>query len=69
MLDQPFDAVEKPEYVEMMQYAHHPAPTLKLSSRKTVKRRFMKMGKDTMDGIWQMFKEVYKILSNIANTN
>ena len=28
--DQPFDAVKKPEFVELMIYAHHPASSIKI---------------------------------------
>ena len=28
--DQPFNEVEKPEFCEMLTYAHHPSPTLKI---------------------------------------
>jgi len=53
--DQPFDEVEKEEFVKLMTYARHPAPSVKLPSREGVKRCVMKMGEDTIDGIREMF--------------
>ncbi|GLB44045.1 putative protein dimerization activity [Lyophyllum shimeji] len=61
--DQPFDAVEKPEYIDMMNYAHHPASSIKLPSREGVRRRVMKMGEDTVKGIRKMFDELEALLS------
>lgn len=57
--DQPFDEVEKPEYIDMMNYAHHPATEIKLPGRNGVKRRVMKMGEDTVEGIRKMFEVCY----------
>lgn len=53
--DQPFDEVEKEEFIKLMNYARHPATSVKLPSREGVRRRVMKMGEDTVDGIREMF--------------
>ncbi|KAF5376117.1 hypothetical protein D9615_007777 [Tricholomella constricta] len=56
--DQPFDEVEKPEFINMMKYTHRSATSLKLPGRNVIKRRIMKMGEETVEGIQQMFKEL-----------
>ncbi|KAM6491683.1 hypothetical protein JOM56_012845 [Amanita muscaria] len=53
--DQPFDEVEKEEFIKLMTYARHPAPTVKLPSCEGVRRRVMKMGENTIGGIHEMF--------------
>lgn len=53
--DQPFDEVEKEEFIKLMTYVRHPASSVKLPSREGIRRRVMKMGEDTVDGIRQMF--------------
>jgi hypothetical protein len=53
--DQPFDEVEKEEFIKLMTYARHPTTALKLPSRAGIKRRVMKMGSLTIDGIREMF--------------
>ena len=53
--DQPFDEVEKEEFIKLMTYACHPATSVKLPSREGIKRCVMKMGEDTIDGIREMF--------------
>ena len=46
--DQPFDEVEKEEFVKLMTYAYHPAPSMKLSSWEGIGHHVMKMGEDTI---------------------
>jgi hypothetical protein len=53
--DQPFDEVEEKEFVKLMTYAHHPAPSVKLPGHKGIHCQVMKMGKETIDGIHEMF--------------
>jgi hypothetical protein len=53
--DQPFDEVEKEEFIKLMTYARHPASSVNLPSREGIRRRVMKMGEDTIDGICEMF--------------
>ena len=53
--DQPFDEVEKEEFIKLMTYARHPASSVNLPSREGIRRRVMKMGEDTIDGIHEMF--------------
>jgi hypothetical protein len=53
--DQPFDDVEKEEFVKLITYARHPASSVKLPSRDGIRRRAMKMGEDTIDEIRDMF--------------
>ena len=52
--DQPFDKVEKEEFIKLMTYARHPTTSVKLPSREGIKCR-VKMGEDTIDGIHEMF--------------
>ena len=49
--DQPFDEVEKPEFVAMMNHAHHGRGPLNMPKCEGMKRRAMKMGEDTVGGI------------------
>jgi hypothetical protein len=53
--DQPFDEVEKEEFIKLITYVHHPATSIKLPGRDGIRRRVMKLGEDTMDGIREMF--------------
>jgi hypothetical protein len=53
--DQPFDEVGKEEFIKLISYAHHPAPSAKLPSRDGICCRIMKMGEDTVDEIRDMF--------------
>ena len=52
--DQPFDEVENPEFVEMMNFTHHTGGQLKIPGRNAIKRRVMKMGEDTIEGVREM---------------
>ncbi|KAI0294734.1 hypothetical protein BC826DRAFT_968634 [Russula brevipes] len=52
--DQPFDEVEKQEFVMMMNFAHHTGP-LKIPKRKGIKQRVMKMGEEIIEGVREMF--------------
>jgi hypothetical protein len=53
--DQPFDEVEEEEFVKLMTYARHPAPSVKLPGREGIRRRVMKMGEETVNSIREMF--------------
>jgi len=53
--DQPFEEVERPEFIMMMNYTHHAGTSLKIPKRDGIKRRLMKMGDDTVEDIWKMF--------------
>ena len=53
--DQPFDEVDKPEFREMMNYAHHPTPDLKIPHRDAIRRRILKMGDDSIESTRQFF--------------
>jgi hypothetical protein len=48
--DQPFYAVDDPEFRKFITYAHHPA-SLKVPHRDAIKRRVMNMGEDTRNEI------------------
>ena len=56
--DQPFDEIEKPEFIALMSYAqnHTPPPSYSMPGRFTIKRRAMEMGSDTESEIRGMFK-------------
>jgi len=52
--DQPFDEVEKQEFVTMMNFVRHTGP-LKIPKREGIKRRVMKMGEEIIEGVREMF--------------
>ena len=55
--NQPFDEVEKPEFIAMMEYAqnHTPPASFKMPQRDTIRRRVMDMGDETIESIKDMF--------------
>jgi len=54
--DQPFEEVERPEFIAMMNYTHRTAGTsLKIPKRDGIKRRLMKMGNDMVEDVRTMF--------------
>jgi hypothetical protein len=53
--DQPFDEVEKPEFIDMMKYGHHAVPDFNLPKREGVQRRVMKLGEKTINDIKELF--------------
>jgi hypothetical protein len=54
--DQPFNVVEKDEFVKLMTYARHPAHAIKLPSREGIRQRVMKMGEEIIAGTCEMFE-------------
>ena len=54
--DQPFDEVEKPEFITMLNFTHRSGGPLKIPKREGIKRRVMKMGEETIEGVCDMFK-------------
>jgi hypothetical protein len=54
--DQPFDEVEKEEFIKLVNYARHPAPSIKIHSREGIQRRVMKMGEETITSTREMFE-------------
>lgn len=55
MCDQPFDEVEKPEFIAMMNFTHSSGGPLKIPKREGIKRRVMKLGEETIEGVREMF--------------
>ena len=53
--DQPFDEVEEEEFVKLMTYACHLAPSMKLPGREVIHCWVMKMGEETVNGICEIF--------------
>ena len=53
--DQPFDEVEKPEFISLMEYTHRSRDSLKMFKCDAVKHRVMKMGDETIEGTHEMF--------------
>jgi hypothetical protein len=53
--DQPFEEVERPEFIAMMNYTHHTGTSLKIPQRNGIKRRLMQMGNDTIGDVRNMF--------------
>jgi len=58
--DQPFDEVEKPEYVAMMEYGRD-LSKFSLPKRNGVRRRVMKLGEDTIEATKAMFSVVFPL--------
>ncbi|KAK6967057.1 hypothetical protein R3P38DRAFT_3413899 [Favolaschia claudopus] len=57
--DQPFDEVEKPEFIWLMEYTHHGSTlNFRVPGCKAITTRIMKMGEDTVDGTSKMFQEL-----------
>ena len=61
LCDQPFDEVDKPEFREMMNYAHHPMPDLKIPHRDAIRRRILKMGDDSIESTRRFFEVRHSI--------
>ena len=53
--DQPFEEVEKPEFITMMNFMYCSGGALKIPKRKGIKHWVMKMGDETIEGICEMF--------------
>jgi hypothetical protein len=53
--DQPFDEVEKQEFVMMMNFVRHTGGPLKIPKREGIKRHVMKMGEEIIEGVREMF--------------
>jgi hypothetical protein len=66
--DQPFDTVDQPEFRDLMTYAHHPLPSLKIPHRDAIKRRIMKIGEDSIATTKQMFLVRSKNISYITRS-
>jgi hypothetical protein len=45
--DQPFEEVERPEFITMMNLTRHNGTSLNIPGRNGIKRRLMKMGDET----------------------
>ena len=53
--DQPFEEVERPEFIAMMNYMHHNGSPVNIPGRNGIKQRLMKMGDETLVDIHRMF--------------
>ena len=53
--DQPFEEVDCPEFWDMLTYAHHLAPNIKIPHRDAIRHRIMKMGEDSVEATKEMF--------------
>ena len=53
--DQPFDEVEKPEFVNLMEYTHCARDSFKMLKWDGIKHRIMKMGDEMIEGNCKMF--------------
>ncbi|KAJ6582858.1 hypothetical protein B0H10DRAFT_1962360 [Mycena sp. CBHHK59/15] len=59
--DQPFDTVEKPEFIRLMEYTHHGSSlNFNIPGRMAIKNRIMKMGEVTVASTRQMFQSARK---------
>ncbi|KAK7001098.1 hypothetical protein R3P38DRAFT_2796132 [Favolaschia claudopus] len=57
--DHPFDTVEKPEFIRLMEYTHHGSTlNFAIPGRTAITSRIMKMGDDTIEGTRKMFAEL-----------
>jgi hypothetical protein len=54
-IDQPFDKVEKPEFLHLLEYTHL-QPSLHIPYQGAIRTHIMKMGEDTVDCIKKMLK-------------
>jgi hypothetical protein len=61
--NQPFDEVEKPEFITMMNYTHHSGSPLKILQCNMIKQHVMKIGEDTIEGVHKMFLVCYPPLN------
>jgi hypothetical protein len=58
--DQPFSAVEEPEFQELLDYVHrHSNGKLKIPNRQSVRERIVEMEKEMVDGFRAMFEVHY----------
>ncbi|KAF8227879.1 hypothetical protein L208DRAFT_1294576, partial [Tricholoma matsutake] len=53
--DQPFSEVKQPEFVELLNYAHHGTSPLKIPQHNLVKRQVMKLGEEMVEEVHEMF--------------
>jgi hypothetical protein len=53
--DQPFEEVERPEFITIMNYMHHNGTSLNIPGHNSIKRRLMKMGNETVENVRKMF--------------
>jgi hypothetical protein len=53
--DQPFEEVERPEFIAMMNLTRHNSSPLVIPGRNGIKRRLMKMGDETIKDVRRMF--------------
>jgi hypothetical protein len=53
--DQPFDEVDKLEFITMMNFTHHSGASLKILKHDGIRHRVMKMGDETIEGLGEMF--------------
>jgi hypothetical protein len=66
--DQPFDEVEKPEYIAMMEYGRDPSK-FSLLKRNGVRQCVMKLGEDTIEATKAMFSVLFPLfLSGLQST-
>jgi hypothetical protein len=64
--DQPFEEVEKQEFVTMMNFVRHTGSPLKIPKRQAIKRRVMKMGEQIIEGVREMFMVRYFFLGFVV---
>ena len=64
--DQPFDEVEKPEFRQLLKYTHL-RPSLHIPHRATMKKRIMKMGEDTVEGVKKMIQVSVPHILNVSH--
>jgi len=53
--NQPFDEVEKPKFVNLMEYTHCARDSFKMLKRDGIKHRIMKKGDEMIEGNHEMF--------------
>jgi hypothetical protein len=61
--DQPFEEVERPQFIAMMNHTHHSGTPLTIPKRDGIRRRLMKMGDDTIEDVRKMFSVRYYLCS------
>lgn len=53
--DQPFDEVEKPEFIDLMKYGRDAVPNFTLPKQDSIHRHVMKLGEETVEEVRAIF--------------
>lgn len=59
--DQPFEEVERPEFIALLEYTHHRTTKLHIPSAPTIKRQVMKLGETMQENMKNMIAVCYRV--------